>query len=231
MQRTSAHERLRLAVGRRALALLFAIVIACSSGGDVAEPVPTSHAATATAGAPTPAAPGTVTGTRSRPAVIDLLIAAMERGDALAAANLVALARLPCGPQQGPGSLPACGGEPLGTLVEVFPFASCEGEVRPAAVLEPTLASFVQARLRLHGVYALRPDQLRPLAIVAIDGRERPLPRAAEQLVVFAATTPDATPRALAAVVAGGLMVGFITGCNVAADALVPAGAQSLPAS
>lgn len=159
------------------------------------------------------------------------MIRAVESGDTAALGSLVAFVQLPCGPQQGPGSPPACRSQPAGTLVDVFPVSSCEGELRPASALAATLAGFAAAHLRLHGAYSVRLDQFPPLAGVYLDGREQGLPRAADHMVVFAGTEPSGPVRALAVVLAGGRVVGFKTGCFVPAETLVPAGAQPLPAS
>ncbi|MBM4415727.1 MAG: hypothetical protein FJ035_05675 [Chloroflexi bacterium] len=204
-------------------ALLLLLGAACSDD-DTGEPAATPAVATATA----PATAGTP-GTGVAP--VDAVIRAVEARDSAALAALVTFEALPCGPQQGPGSAPACGSQPPGTPVEVFPIATCEGELRTPAALRSTLEGFQPAALRLHGAYRVRVDQLPPLAGVYSDGRVLQLPRATDHVVVFAATGSAPDPQALAIVLAGGRIVGFRTGCGATAEMLVPPGAQPLPVS
>src|SRR5688500_3337224 len=155
-----------------ALVLVVALAIvafAVASNDDDTEATPTATATTtvtstptrtptaaATTPAPTATAPAaTATSTRANvPPAVDAVINAALRGDTAALEQMVRLTSLPCGPQQGPGSPPACpAGQPNGTPVEVFPIASCEGELRTRAAVRPTLETVTNGSPRLFGVY------------------------------------------------------------------------------
>src|SRR5690606_34627006 len=79
-------------------------------------------------------------GTRADIPAVDLVIEAVENGEAGTLASMVAPLSIPCGEAEGPGGPPSCpeGTEP-GTPVEVLPAASCEREYVPPATLQEWL--------------------------------------------------------------------------------------------
>jgi hypothetical protein len=135
---------------RACLALLALILIGCTGRGGTSTPTPTATVAT-----PSPTATATLPAARPGvPPGVDAIINAVLGRDVAALERLTRLVPLPCGPQQGPGSPPACpAGQPAGTPVEVFPTATCEGELRPASAVRATLEEATRTVRLLTGVY------------------------------------------------------------------------------
>jgi hypothetical protein len=197
-------------------AALFAV--ACDDGTPT--PVATTTVTPrATAEAPTATATSIATPPRRAgiPPAVDTLINVVLAGDAAALERSVILTSLPCGPQQGAGSPPACPpGQPVGTRVDVFPVATCEGELRPASSVRPTLDELMQAKPVLMGVYRA-PKPYLP----AVQG---------EQVIVFSRTPTGGIPGPLGAglVVVEGRLAGIWFGCAAKATEIVPPGTEPL---
>jgi hypothetical protein len=186
------------------------------AGGTVL-PTATAPASTATA-AQAPSAAGTVATPQRRPGVpaaINTIINLVLAGDAAAVEQATSLVSLPCGPQQGPGSPPACRpGEANGTRVDVFPVATCQGELRPAAAVRPTLEQIVLAKPALVGVYRAPSPYLAPVQ--------------GDYVVVFSRTPTAAvtTPLGAGLVIAGDRIAGAWFGCGARPHEIVPAGTE-----
>ncbi len=151
------------------------------------------------------------------PTEVDSLINLVLAGDTAALDRAVILTSLPCGPQQGPGSPPACpAGQPVGTRVDVFPVATCEGELRPASSVRPTLDQVMQAKPVLIGVYRAPKPYLPPVQ--------------AEQVIVFSRTPTEGVTGPLGAglVVVGGRLAGIWFGCGAKPTEIVPPGTAPL---
>lgn len=201
-------------VVKSALAILGVAALLLGVACDPAVPVRMSTAAP-TATAP-PAATAIPTPPRrvGIPAEVDAIINLVLAGDTAALGRNIALTTLPCGPQQGPGSPPACPpGQPSGTRVDVFPVATCEGELRPASSVQPTLETLTAAKPVLYGVYrAPRPY----------------LPQVqADYVAVFSRPTPNGTLGA-GVVIAAGKVAGLWFGCSARPSEIVPPGTEAL---
>lgn len=198
-----------------------AALFAAACDDDPAEPTPTATpSVTATAAAPTtvPTVPTTATPPRrgTVPTEVNTLIDLVLAGDTAALERQVALVSLPCGPQQGPGSPPACpAGQPAGTPVPVLPVATCEGELRQASAVRPTLEDLTLAKPVLNGVYrAPRPY----------------LPSVQADYVAVFGRTPTTGgvigPLGAGLVVSGGKVAGVWFGCLARPNEIVPAGTE-----
>lgn len=170
----------------------------------------TATATSAAAPAPTEAAsPAESTGV---PAV-DAVITAVLSGTTSAVTPLIELRSLACGPQQGPGSPPPCPqGQPEGTLVPVFPVATCEGEWRPESAVAASFEPLVNSNPALYAVYGM-PVQFQTLMP---DG---------QYVAVFSYDSPgNPQPLGAGVVIAAESVVGVWYGCAAPADQIVPAG-------
>lgn len=190
-----------------------------SEGGATPGPPAATATATATA-ADVPATASTSPAPARRPGVpdeVDAVINLVLAGDPAALESRVSLVTLPCGPQEGAGSPPACGsGQPNGTPVQVFPVATCEGELRPASAVRPTLEQVVRARPVLTGVYRAPRPYLPPVQ--------------ADYVAVFSRTPTGAGAGTLGAgiVIAGGKVAGVWFGCGASPAEIVRPGTEAL---
>jgi hypothetical protein len=148
-----------------------ALLIGCSGGDGGPRLTPSPAATSSVTGTPAPSATGSPTESAtpdpeatpqgaSQPtgiAAVDAVIAAVEERDADALARLTTMQSAECvGPEtEGLGGPPRCEtGEAVGTVIEVFPLAYCEGTfVRDAF---PALESFVAMVTGLHSVVEAR---------------------------------------------------------------------------
>ncbi len=208
-----------------ALCAVAVTAMGCRNDGDAqskqdatASPPPT---ATATASdMPATATPSVTPTATRRPGVpdpVNTVINLVLAGDLAAVERSVSLVSLPCGPQQGPGSPPACPpGQPNGTPVQVFPVATCEGELRPASAVRPTLEQVVLARPVLTGVYRAPRPYLPPVQ--------------ADYVVVFSRTPTGAGTGPLGAgiVMAGDKIAGVWFGCGASPAEIVRPGTEAL---
>lgn len=146
-----------------------------------------------------------------------MLINLVLAGDPAAVEQRVSLVSLPCGPQEGPGSPPACPpGQPNGTRVEVFPVATCEGELRPASAVRPTLEQVVLASPALAGVYRAPRPYLPPIQ--------------ADYVAVFSRTPTGGVTGPLGAglVIVGDRIAGVWFGCAAKPAEIVPPGTEAV---
>ena len=144
-------------------------------------------------------------------AIIDLVEARNVDG-LVGVSRLTAVA---CGPQQGIGSPPACPpGQPSGTLVEVVPVASCEGELRPASALRPTYEQVLPTIGRLTGVYRAPRPYLRPIE--------------ADYVAVFSRSLPGQPNLGVGVVIANGEVRGLWFGCGASPGQIVPPGTEAV---
>jgi hypothetical protein len=215
------------------LAMVALLGVACGGDDDedptpTATPAVTSTATTTSTPARTPTAtvtrtatttptgtatsaptesPGESTGVPAVDAVIDAVLS----GDTAEVTPLVALQSLPCGPQEGPGSPPPCpSGTADGTVVEVLPVATCEGEWRPESAVAASFEPLVSNAPELYAVYGM-PQQFQGLMP---DG---------QYVAVF--SYDSGSQRLGSGVVIGAQqVVGIWFGCAVPADQVVPAG-------
>jgi hypothetical protein len=198
-------------------------VSACDNDGNEVAATATSAASLSpTAARTNTAAPhGSATVASTRPGVppdVDEVIDVILSGNPAALEAFVSLTGLPCGAQQGPGSPPACPpGEPAGTMVEVFPVATCEGELRPQQFVRPTLEMLTSAQPQLAAVYRA-PD---PYLHRDIDG---------EYVAVFSRRgfSPSETGLGAGALITDGRVVGLYFGCRVGPDQVVPPGSPAV---
>ncbi|RLT38356.1 MAG: hypothetical protein DWI58_15430 [Chloroflexi bacterium] len=223
MARWNGDERWLMRLSRKSLAILLCcaaglLSVACDDGAPA--PVVTT---TVTPRATIQAPPATATSMATPPSragiptAVDTLINLVLAGDSAALERSVTLTSLPCGPQQGPGSPPACpAGQPVGTRVDVFPVATCEGELRPASAVRATLDQVMQAKPVLTGVYRA-PKPYLP----SIQG---------EQVIVFSRTPTGGVTGPLGAglVVVEGRLAGIWFGCGAKPAEIVPPGTEAL---
>lgn len=194
------------------------LIAACDDGTPVPA-VTTTVTPRATVETPTATATSAATPPRRAgiPTEVDMLINIVLAGDTAALERSVVLTSLPCGPQQGAGSPPACpAGQPVGTRVDVFPVATCEGELRPASSVRATLDQVMQGKPVLTGVYRAPRPYLPPIQ--------------GEQVVVFSRTPTGGVTGPLGAglVVAGGKLAGIWFGCGAKPTEIVPPGTEAL---
>jgi hypothetical protein len=172
-------------------ALLLGALFLGACNGDDPAPTPTS---TPTATATPAATPGVPEGTTTGIAEVDAVIEAVLRDDAAALVALMQTVDVPCTNAQGAGGPPKCWagttpdqarprptGRPEGTVLEVFPYSTCELEWR--IDLDPVAEEATTVAGELFAVLAL--DQ--PL----FTGGEDYLP-AAEHAIIFTGTNADA---------------------------------------
>jgi hypothetical protein len=185
-------------------------ISACATDDPAPAATPTSAATLMPTATPSLAP----TSTRaSGPPAVDNIINVVLRNDAAALEPLVRMTPLPCGPQQGPGSPPRCPpGQPNGTPVDVFPVASCEGELRERTAVRPTLEEVTGRMPRLTGVYRA-PDPYLP----AVKG---------DYVAVFSRQLPGQPNLGAGMVIAGDRVVGVWFGCGANPSQIVPAGTQ-----
>lgn len=202
-----------------AILLLCATVLlaaACDDGAP-APAVTTTVTPRATIEAATPTSIATPPRRAGIPTEVDTLINLVLAGDTAALDRAVILTSLPCGPQQGSGSPPACPpGQPTGTRVDVFPVATCEGELRPASSVRATLDQVMEAKPVLTGVYRAPRPYLPPVQ--------------ADQVIVFSRTPTGGVTGPLGAglVVVGGRLAGIWFGCGAKPTEIVPPGTAPL---
>jgi hypothetical protein len=170
------------------------------------------------AGSPevTAATSPTATGTRPPrvgvPPQVDGIINLVLARDTDGLAQRVRLTSLACGEQRGPGSPPACPpGQPAGTMVDVLPVATCEGELRPASAVRPTLQDVVGSQPSLFGVYRAPDPYLQPVK--------------GEYVAVFSRQAGGQN-LGVGFVIAGDRVLGLWFGCGSPAPMIVPAGTQ-----
>ena len=170
----------------------------------------TPRPATSTPAAATPTGEARRTGVAS----LDTVIATVRSRDASAIQRLIRLTAAPCGPQQGPGSPPACpAGVANGTPVEVLPITTCEGELRPANAVGPTLASLAPAIRELYAVFRPPTPYLSPAQ--------------GEYVAVFERRSDDQPgARGIGFLVAGSNIVGIWQGCQATPAQVIPQGVQ-----
>lgn len=121
--------RIPAAIAAAIMATAAVLLAACADEASSPE-IPTA-ASTATGAASVTAVP-TATGRETGIDAVDDVIAAVASGDAVSLAALIRPQRVPCANVQGLGGPPNCGAAPgappEGTVVEAFPFYTCERE-------------------------------------------------------------------------------------------------------
>jgi hypothetical protein len=142
--------------------------------------------------------------------VLDRRIDALE--------DAVRLSPMPCGPQQGPGSPPACpAGAPDSALVDVFPVVTCEGELRPAVAVRGTLDQTVPTIGQLTGVYRAPQASLHYLPVTPVPG---------DHVVVFSRQVAGQANLGVGFVIEGSALVGLVFGCQADPTQIVPPGTE-----
>lgn len=123
------------------------------------------------------------------------------------------LTPMPCGPQHGAGSPPACPpGQPDGTPVEVLPVVTCEGELRPRQHVRASLEVLTTASPRLAGIYRVPPGYL---------------PHApGEHMAVFSRQDRVSGTLGAGLLVNGGGIVALVYGCQADPTQIAPPGSQ-----
>lgn len=174
-------------------------------------PAPTSSAVATSSPAPTATA-GSGAGEATGIPAVDAVIAAVLSGDTSKVAALVQLRSLACAPPAGAGGPPACpSGQPAGTMVDVFPVTTCEGEYRSAAQVAPSLEPLTGAKPALYAVYGM-PQQFLPFLP---DG---------QYVAVFSRDATGQARLGAGIIVGGGKVLGIWYGCAAPANQIVPAG-------
>jgi hypothetical protein len=168
--------------------------------------------ATGTSVATATKAPTTLPAENTGVPAVDAAIAAVFSGDTAKVVALVKLRSLGCGPQTGIGSPPACpAGQPTGTMVDILPVATCEGEFRGASTVAASFAPVVNSKPALYAVYGM-PQQFLTL-----------MPEG-QYVAVFSRDATGQGRLGAGVVIGGGRIVGLWYGCGAPADQIVPAG-------
>lgn len=205
-----------------------ALLAAACSGDDEDSTTPTATATatsttiatiapipTRTPASSTPTATSTPASEYTGLTAVDAVIVAVLSGNADRVAPLVQLRSVACGPQTGVGSPPACpAGQPTGTMVPVFPVATCEGEWRTEAVVRASMQPLLNSP-ELYAVYGM-PSQFQQLMP---DG---------QYVAVFSRVAPGQGRLGGAVVIGGGRIVGLWFGCGATPEQIVPAGTSTI---
>ncbi len=225
--------RCRLALGLTVVAIL---AIACGDDDEAPAvmaaatrtatsaltPSSTAQPAATSTSATTPPPTSTIPPTATEPPrestgvpAVDRIISAVLGGDLVAVEALVQLRSVACG-AQGVGSPPPCpAGEPAGTMVQVLPVATCEGEWRPASAVRPSFQPLVSANPRLYAVYGM-PEQF-----------QQRIPDG-QYVAVFSRDAGNQGELGAGVVIAGNRIAGLWFGCGAKADQIVPAGTSTI---
>ncbi len=201
-----------------AAAAVAALAFACSGDASPSPSATGTASATTTAPAGTATSTPTATPTSTRPGVpagVDAVVNATIEHDWPRLEGMVRLTSLPCGPQQGPGSPPACPtGAATGTNVEVLPVTSCEGELRTKSAVRGTLQQITAVAPTLYGIYRA-PAGFMPQS-------------PGDYITVFSRHQTPGTSQGAGFLVKDDRIVAVIFGCQATPAQIVPAGSQAV---